>query len=617
MAIGMRKNVIGGNRWLNFLYVLLTCIPWVIILLASFRGFDLTDKSFYLMSYAHPKDITATFSMFSVIGKPLYDLSSGNIAILRLLGMVIWLISAGVTSWITLSFLSSQPLLGSTNRFSAEKRFLLTLLLCAAASQYYLSWLLTPNYNLMTLIGIALFWTGILLWLKTDYPARVNHLGSFLFAIAATLVFWSKATSAALLPLIPIAMLIVNRSRWRRLLGWQNLIAGAVGFCLGISAPFWSGLSVQDVLNTLTQGIKYQTLLKPGSYAGLLSTVLDGFRQIWEFFLGDVYLTRYAVLWLAPLIMIALLARFAKNWRSRRLLFRLLLVLGWVANLTVVSAIYAEGNGYWSLNVVLLTFAFLAVGSYAQPRRTGSGTPSQPLKGGWWAIVIFSLVFIFVFGTSNSYSLQSGMAVYFSLFGVSVFLLAVEERTLNATFVRIVVPALLVAMIVLTYTNSLTPYRQDESIWRMDQTVLIRNNTTTLLVSDSMANYLRELQQMASAAGFQPETQLIDLTGHTPGAAYVLDGRAFGFPWLLGGYPGADAAAVYILEQWQPNQLSCAWILTVAQHGERALSPTILSEVGLNFPTDYEQIGTLRRPASAEIQTLWRPLTHCEHPPDR
>ncbi len=109
-----------------------------------------------------------------------------------------------------------------------------------------------------------------------------------------------------------------------------------------------------------------------------------------------------------------------------------------------------------------------------------------------WLFPIFCLVFVFVFGSSNNYVFQSAMATHFYLLSAAVLFLTVKEHTVNALLMRVAVPTLLAAIIWLTYTNSLTPYRQDVSVWNMDQAISVDGGTNTLLVSDEMARYIRK-----------------------------------------------------------------------------------------------------------------------------
>ena len=140
----------------------------------------------------------------------------------------------------------------------------------------------------------------------------------------------------------------------------------------------------------------------------------------------------------------------------------------------------------------------------------------------------------------------------------------------------------------------------------MNQSIEVNGPKDKLLVSEETQRYIDELRVLAGST-FQSGTPLIDMTGHSPGAAFLLGGRAPVNPWLSGGYPGSDISAEYVLGLWSDSDLKSAWILTAESNGIRSINLSILEKVGLNFPSSYELAGTVRRPASDEIQGLWRP----------
>ncbi len=606
MQISSTKRSTYSSRLLKALYIILALIPWGLVLLASPRGFDLSDESFYLLNFVHPEDITSTFSMFGVILKPLYDVVGGNIPALRVLGALILLMVSAVVAWMTLGFIAGQPTPDISDTFSKERRFILTLFLSAGSVLYYSLWLVTPSYNWLTLVGLTLFWGGFLLWLKSKRHHWTAHLGAALFAFAAALVFWAKPTTGALLLLYPLAALALNRNQWWRLLSFQTLIYGIAGFALGMSIPLLYGISPQGIVNMMMQGVEHQNIMKPGLYDNGLDMVVQGSRQTMSLFTNNSYPTLFLALWLIPLLTVALIARFSKDHTYRW--SRILLAVGLIVNILTVTVVMSDDIGHWSLNIVLLTVVYLTAGNYAQNRLAGSVVRRKRGQTSLWMIPIFSLIFIYVFGTGNNYAFQSGMAAYFYLLAVSVLFLTVKEGTINAFLMRVGVPTLLIAIIGLTYISSLSPYRQDQPIWQMDQSVSVHGDSNTVIVSEEMARHITEFQVLADTAGWETGTPFIDLTGTSPGAAYALAGRTYGFPWLLGDYPGSDAATVYILRQWRQDHLETAWILTATQDSTVDISLSVLAEVGLDFPNDYVRVGTVRLPTGNVTQTLWRPL---------
>ncbi len=608
----------ASTKWPRYaLTTALAILPWLLLLISAPYGFDLTDESFYLLSYAHPKDITATFSMFHFVGKPLYDLSGGDIATMRVLGIVLWLVIATATAWTTLGFVARRC---GIEPFGRWERAWLALVPVAGGTIYYRLWLVTPSYNLFALMGLSLFWMGFLWWvepLHADRQAWRRYVGAGVFGFAAAIVFWSKATSAAVLPVFPLAALLIERRRWRELLSPPTLVWGGVGFAASFGLPVFYGLSISEVVETLQRGVEYQRLMKPAEYGSLKITLVATLKRVYyalshfikhrHYPFGDLFFV-----WLIPPVAAVIAARWLRNgvwWAIGGLM------AGWLLNLAVVTWEFRVDLGNWVVNLACVSILFLWAGCFVQHNR--------PLCiarfGVVWALPVFVLGGAFVFGTNNPYLVKFGEGSYFSLLAIAVLLLVLREKPVAAAMRRVALPAILLAIIYITYVSSLTPYRQSEPVWAMDDHLSIRGGTQTVIVDEEMARYVGRIQLMAAIGGFEPNTPFIDMTGR-PGASYVLGGRPYGFPWLLGGYPGSNPAAVYILQQWEPRHLEDAWILTVAENGGRPLSLSILGKVGVAFPDGYTPIGALPYPSSSdqfvavernrgatELHTLWKP----------
>ena len=78
---------------------------------------------------------------------------------------------------------------------------------------------------------------------------------------------------------------------------------------------------------------------------------------------------------------------------------------------------------------------------------------------------------------------------------------------------------------------------------------MVVGGESRFFVDEATADYVVGLQQIALDADWEQGTHLIDLTGASPGAVVVLDGRAPGVPWLLGGYEGSDRFALTALSR--------------------------------------------------------------------
>ena len=578
-------------RGRDALYVLLACAAWMPVLVFSGRGLDLTDESFYLLTYAHPHDFSTAFSMFGVLGKPLYDLAGGSIAGTRILGAGLWAAVAAFAAWTTYRCVARR---GATVR-----PLPLLALAVASGALYYHAWLLTPSYNLFALLGLALFWAGLLLWADAAHAIRATRGGAALIGCAAAVVFWAKMSSAALLPAFTLVALALCWRDWRRLLHPVTLVCGVAGLLAGMAIPLAYGFSPQEIVSALSRGVAHQQILKPGEYSSLPATLAQGIASFFTYIVANPYLV-FVWLWLPSLLGVGWAARNGRTVERRSRYVRLAVSIGVIVNLVAVTIFFQNTVGYWALNVLLLLVAFSGVGRWA----TGEPIAPRPFA---LAVALVALVFVFAFGTSNAYHFQAGMAAFCLVLAGVVVLLPDDAAGVNRALAQAAAPALLVALAWLMHTQTLTPYRQDVAVAAMESPVTLRGGAERVLMSESFARYLAALQTLAADAGFAPDTPILDLTGRTPGVAYALGGRAYGQGWLLGGYVGSDAAAVYLLQTWDRAALESAWVLTAERGGETAISAAVLERVGLRFPEAYVRVGTVRRPADDEVQALWRP----------
>ena len=125
--------------------------------------------------------------------------------------------------------------------------------------------------------------------------------------------------------------------------------------------------------------------------------------------------------------------------------------------------------------------------------------------------------------------------------------------------------------------------------------MLLGGTRSELRVSADFAEYVQKLQQMAATAGFKANMNVLDLTGHYPGALYALGAKNVGRSWLIGGYPGSDDMAIANLDRVNREDLANAWILTEPT-GPRKLPPKILERYGIDLAKDYIEVGSLESP---------------------
>jgi hypothetical protein len=220
---------------------------------------------------------------------------------------------------------------------------------------------------------------------------------------------------------------------------------------------------------------------------------------------------------------------------------------------------------------------------------------------------LFMLTFAMAFGSYNIIVRQMSFAFVFLAAGAILSALWIDQyvdRKILGGLIPVLVSISVLNVATLGFKN---PYRLAGKI--SDQVVessfLMEGGY--LKVDPSTALYISALKKIALEAGWQPGTPLIDLTGGSPGATVILDGRIMGVPWLLGGYKGSAEFAKTVLKMVPEPLQNTAWVLT-APEGKRSLSDKILSEIGLNFPDRYVAIGKVRTGHRNELQILWKPL---------
>jgi hypothetical protein len=149
-------------------------------------------------------------------------------------------------------------------------------------------------------------------------------------------------------------------------------------------------------------------------------------------------------------------------------------------------------------------------------------------------------------------------------------------------------------------------YRQDSYIWDMDRRTSIRFGAETVLLTDNYSEAFTALQNAALDNGMQADMPIIDMTGNSPGLVYVLNGRAYAYPWMAGDYEGSEELARMTLSYWSDDLIKEAWILS--SDGPRELPKTLLIERGLNFPEDYEHVVTVYLEVYDGVNvSLWKP----------
>jgi hypothetical protein len=156
------------------------------------------------------------------------------------------------------------------------------------------------------------------------------------------------------------------------------------------------------------------------------------------------------------------------------------------------------------------------------------------------------------------------------------------------------------------------PYRQPQPLRFNTSTLEIGPHSSSLILSEGYSVYIASAMSITKNAGFDLNTPLIDLSGHSPGILFAIKAKNIGHPWNLGGYPGSLAFVKAGLSHFSCEDISQAWIL-FEPNGPRKISSELMRELGADFPLNYIQVGSWQTAegaggyAGSRNQQLYKP----------
>lgn len=591
-------------------------VLWSLVFYFVPRGFDITDNAFYLMTIRNYEDYTAPFSMYHTIIKPLYDMSGQSVITLRLWGVFISLLVSILSGFVTVKYFLYQQLEQATGRWYVYN---LGLIIIAAGTLQFNSWINSPNYNWLNHIGLMIFLSGLFIWLNKVKPQHSAY-APFLIMFGFGITFWAKTPTAILMPVMVLIILFVNRHIVKSLLSIRHFVFGAIGGFLSLSLIFLQGETINQVIQKLQLGITLQAAKNAGTEhtANYLQT--EVMKLPWMLRPIIFYLfTNISIVLIPTICVIGLIFynTLRKNPQQNIILStRFVIFGGWLINVLNISYQFeAFQIASWNLNILFITVIFITLSIFNEKSaNTDNDNNQQQLtKASFaWSLIVFFMPILFSFGTSSAFTQHTGLASYFYV--MANIILWINPITMKNKLVKNSAPlAFIILISYATFVTANDPYRQTDTLYNMNEEVSIQFGADSLIVSESMATYTNELQAQATIAGFEAQTPIIDLTRNSPGSVFILDGRANVFPWILGNNESPHDFVYLLLEQWTQEDRETAWVITTT--GSTLISETeILAHFGLDLSEDYEEMFTIARPYRDESQTFWRPITPTNSP---
>jgi hypothetical protein len=558
----------------------LVLLGWV--LMSCRAGFDFTDEGFYLNWISSPQDYPASVTEFGFVYHPLYRLLGSNIVLLRQTNI---LIIFGTAFALCLALLRTS-LQGHDDPWWAAPA--LALVMATGSLDFLHVWLSTPGYNSLTFVSVMLAAIGVTLTRRTSSNSGV--VCWILIGAGGALTFLGKPTSAALLAgAVAAYLLVAGKLRARSLL--ICVLAAASVLLASALAIDGSALRFVERLRLGLQVVNH--LLSDGGSKNLFR--LD------DFAFGPYLKDHFALVLAFAFVTVFLVTIENAAARLLAAIFAIVfagtsidLVTGTsidVVRGTIVPSNFDLSISYeayqpmlfWAISIAItLTLLLMPKRLYAHSSRSSVAL----------ALFLIGLPYVYVFGTGTRYIEQGARVGFLGLLGVLViFIDVVEGKGVLRRLAPVMALALLVPVIAL-YGSINEPYRQIHALGSQTTEVRIVRGNARLLLDAETAAYVTDLERAAAEGGFHLGDNVIDLSGVSPGAVYLIGGRAPGAPWLSTGYPGSSAYLQASLDLAGCNAIARSWILT--EPGSRStFSFDLLRRYGIDVSRDYREVGTV------------------------
>lgn len=571
------------------------CLALTVLILLRFfyysnYGFDFTDEGFYLNWISRPWDYTVSGSQFGYLYHYLYLLVNENIAALRVANVLLTLTLA-----VVLTHMMFADYFGAM-KLSTLHIIAIVLSISSAVMHLSQSWLVTPNYNSLTLQGLLLVAIGVAALLRSSTIYK-EGFGCTLIGFGGWLVFMAKPSSASLLAIVVLTFMLISS----KCSLWHILIAAVVASLLLVLSAFFLDGGTSVFADRLTKAFNNAVVLNSGH------SIVGSFRLDYP---KAISLVVFLYIPIAFSQIIYIVANI-KHKIAVTVIFFLVsssILLVWFDSLTPTVA-SSLGRSRKSLFIIPVLTAVIAICTKLAFEK------GLKIRRYVTAEMFFfsSFPYIYVFGTNNNYWHASAPASIFIILALLKILISLIPRH-SAVFVLLVVgiTVQIVSALALNF-GIYFPHRQPQSLALNTMSIPVGVAGSELKMAAHSAAYISNARVELLRAGFTQSTGVLDLTGQSPGLLFAVGAKSIAQPWLVGGYKGSDLLAIEALRDVSCSDLRRSWVLTEPE-GWRRISVHVLRASGINFPDNYELIASWAVPVeiagkkSRGIQNLYRPI---------
>jgi hypothetical protein len=579
--------------------IVIIAVQALMFIVAAKRGFDLTDESFYLLTYRHWTEWPSV-ALFGAYFTWPYAVLGHDVWAMRLLGFALLL---GAAIWFGAE---AQRGFGAlAGRRSREGELATAVAAAASIWSYYGAWPVppTPSYNLLTLVcGLVVLALALRLGrFVHDGERRSTVATAFALGLAGSVGIANKVTSGVLV--LALAVAVFAALAWQRLdsRGWARLVVAALaGLGLNLAA-LW--IADPDLPLRFWRGVEVTRAMKERSAAGEIEALLIAA-------LPDAAHALRILLW--PIVAAVVGFAVGARLRQRRLLEAIAVGIFLAGALVFM---FVKDNRFYRFTLATWVVVLLAGAALWLLRgRLAGGARARTLVV---ALAILVVPFAYSFGTSNALLQHMGMAALFPLVVAAVLIRAMWLEHAIPTWLFAGALALLAALpaeiLVRQWVDGRYTYRLGASLDEQAERLPPNPGEIDLRVTPALARSLESYLLLLRSAGFTPGQPLIDFTGQSPGLVAIANGRPVGAIWYIGGDFNGDRMVELSLGWVDPGEVRRAWLLTSRDGATRIASwRSIVAKKAGGF--GHEEAGRFNIPDPSSDDktktievTLWRP----------
>ncbi len=577
------------------------------------RGIGFRDEGLYLLAADPPTATARWVTPFGWHTAPFFRLLGHDVADLRTFAIWVLVLSGGWMGWT----IGAHLVGGDKSTHARLSRWGVALVGALGAPLLTSSFLRTPGYNWVNLVGLLLATTGAVMaaMLRRDTPSFWRSARAHGAAAVLALGMWftipAKPSTA---PLFAIAAAVFVGAHLHRRTWSFALLTTTWGLgwtALGLVLGWWP----TNFLWVLRQSASFPPLDRNQTIRGAFIDVLRTPKVAWQ----DLVLLRPATVVLMVVATVAAvvafrLGRTAVAPRALR-----------VAPL-VISAVAAVGTAvpwpllglpkplsrfdwYGTTNAAVLLF----VGALLHTLANWYLTDRDELRRGLAiAGLCIAAVFMFGFGSAMSIYHQAALAAALMWCAAAAVVIVVGGPRLREAAIGVVVAAA-ATMLVSNMVDSRHHPFDSTDIATQTTPTRVGVHGAELRLDPSTSDFLVRLQRDATDAGFCSGTRLIGMAWGWTSTTAVAIGATVNEHLIMTifGYPAAaDVLDVTILDLTAPEWRD-AWVattdpagITADQSAElRSALDRLPAVTGRTFPDDF----TLE--VDVDGFQLWRPVS--------